>query len=142
MPTPRFDDVADVALLTDESVLERVRDLVQGAYRRQLWFMLLDEEQRQLPLLIPHDVPARPSRKHGDAVQALIALLVDEIRPGGMVVVLERPGDDRLRRGDLEWIEVIDEGCRAAGVVRRGPILAHDDGFRWIAAEDLLVGRE
>lgn len=138
MPTPRFDDVADVALLTDEAVLERVRDLVEGSYRRQVWFMLLDEEQRQLPVLIPHDVPARPSARHGRAVQKLIALLADEIRLGCIVVVLERPGGDTLRRGDRDWFAVVDEGCRAAGVVRRGPILAHDDGFRWIAAEDLL----
>ncbi len=140
MPTPRYDDVADVSLATDEALLDRVRDLVEGAYRRQLWFMFLDEEQRQLPVLIPHDVPSRPSREHGEAVHAFIAHLVDGIRPAGIVVVLERPGPDDLRRGDREWFAVVDDACRVAGVVRRGPILAHDDGFRWIAGEDLLVG--
>jgi hypothetical protein len=139
MPTSRFDDVADVSLATDEALLERVRDLVEGAYRRQLWLMFLDDEHRQLPIVIPHDVPDRPHRVHRDGFRPFIARLVDEIRPAGIVIVLERPGNDTLRRGDREWFAVVDEACRATGVVRRGPILAHEDGFRWIADEDFRV---
>lgn len=139
MPISPFDDVADVALATDEALLERVRDLVEGAYRRQLWLMFLDEQHRQLPVVIPHDVPSGPNRAHRTGFRPFIAQLVDEIRPGSIVAVLERPGPDIVRRGDREWFAVVDDACRAAGVERRGPILAHDDGFRWIASEDLLV---
>jgi hypothetical protein len=138
MPISPFDEVADVALDTDEALLGRVRDLVEGAYRQQLWFMFLDEDDRQLPLLVPLDVPDRP--EHSDPLGPFLVALVDEVRPRSFVVVLERPGPDELTRGDREWFAVVDNACRAAGVVRRGPILAHDDGFRWIAAEDLLVG--
>jgi hypothetical protein len=138
MPISPFDDVADVSLATDEALLERVSDLVEGAYRRQLWFMFLDDHDCQLPILVPFDVPERPHEHHRDRLDPFVAALVDDVRPRRIVVVLERPGDDELTRGDREWFAVVDRACRAAGVERRGPILAHDDGFRWIAAEDLL----
>jgi hypothetical protein len=138
MSTPRFEDIADVSLADDEVLLERVRDLVAGAYRRQLWLLFLDDEHRQLPIVLPHDVPGSPNRGHRTGFRPFIAGLVGELRPASIVVVLERPGRDELKRGDREWFAVVDDACRAAGVVRRGPILAHDDGFRWIAAEDLL----
>ncbi len=142
MPTSRFEDVAHASLADDEALLKRIRDVVEGAYRRQLWLMFLDDEHRQLPIVIPHDVPSNPNRGHHTGFRPFIAGLVEELRPASVVVVLERPGTDDLRRGDREWFAVVDDACRAAGVVRRGPILAHDDGFRWIAAEDLLVGGE
>lgn len=138
MPISPFDDVADVSLVTDEALLQRVRDLVEGVYRRQLWFMFLDDDDRQLPLVVPFDVPVRPGEGHRDSLGLFVATLVSDVRPHCIVVVLERPGDDFLTRGDREWFAVVDHACRAAGVARRGPILAHDDGFRWIAAEDLL----
>lgn len=138
MPTSRFEDIAHVSLAADEVLLDRVRDIVEGAFRRQLWLMFLDEEHRQLPIVIPHDVPGSPNRSHRTGFRPFIAELVDEIRPTSIVAVLERPGPDIVRRGDREWFAVVDDACRAAGVVPRGPILAHDDGFRWIAAEDLL----
>jgi hypothetical protein len=138
MPISPFDDVADVSLATDEALLERVRDLVEGAYRQQLWFMFLDDDDRQLPILVPLDVPDRPGEEHSDPLNPFVAALVDEVRPRSIVVVLERPGPDWLTVSDREWFAVVERACRAAGVVRRGPILAHDDGFRWIASEDLL----
>jgi hypothetical protein len=138
MPISPFDDVADVSLSTDEALLERVRDLVEGAYRQQLWFMFLDEEDRQLPLLVPLDVPDRPREEHSDPLAPFVASLVEEVRPRSVVVVLERPASDELTLGDREWLDVADHACRSAGVVRRGPILAHDEGFRWIAPDDLL----
>jgi hypothetical protein len=139
MPTFRFDDVADVSLCSDEQVLERVRGLVEGAYRRQLWLMFLDDRECQLPILMPHDVPSGPNRGHRARFRPFIAELVDAIGPSSIVVVLERPGPDMLRRGDLEWFAVLGDACRASGVRLRGPILAHDTGFRWVAADDLLV---
>lgn len=138
MPISPFDDVADVSLASDEALLERVRDLVEGAYRQQLWFMFLDERDRQVPLLIPFDVPDRPDKEHRDRLDPFVAHLVDEVHPRSIVVVLERPGPDWLTPSDREWFAVVDRACRAVGVVRRGPILAHDEGFRWIASEDLL----
>jgi hypothetical protein len=134
-----YDDVADVALVADEMLLDRVRDLVEGAYRRQLWLMFLDEQHRQLPLLIPHDVPSTPNRAQRTGFRAFIRDLVAQIHPASIAVVLERPGPDTVRSGDRAWFALVDDACRAAGVVLRGPILAHDDGFRWVATEDFWV---
>lgn len=142
MPTSPFDDVADVCLTTDELVLQRVRDLVEGAYRRQLWLMFLDERDCQLPIVMPHDVPSGPNRAHRSGFRPFIAELVGEIQPSSIIVVLERPGPDTVRRGDRAWFAVLDDACRAAGVRLRGPVLAHDTGFRWVATEDFLVDSE
>lgn len=139
MPISRFDDVADVSLADDEALLARVRDLVEGAYRRQLWFMLLDDENRQLPVLIPHDVPRAPTLRYPEALSSLLTGLVEEVRPGAIVVVLERPGSDILTSADRAWFALVQDAVREAGAGMRGPILAHDDGFRWVAAEDFLV---
>lgn len=140
MPISRFDDVADIALTTDDLVLDRVRLLVEGAYRQQLWLMFLDERHRQLPILMPHDVPSAPGREYRSGLRAFIADLVDEIQPSSIIVVLERPGPDIVRRGDRDWFALLADACRSAGVRLRGPVLAHDRGFRWVAAEDYLVG--
>lgn len=137
-----FDDIADVSLTTDELVLGRVRDLVEGAYRRQLWLMFLDEHDCQLPIILPHDVPSAPNRTHRSGFRPFIAGLVEELRPASIVVVLERPGSDTVRRGDREWFAVLDDACRASGVRRRGPVLVCDAGFRWVAADDLLDVRQ
>lgn len=139
MPISRFDDVADTALTTDDLVLDRVRSLVEGAYRQQLWLMFLDERHCQLPILMPHDVPSAPNRGHRAGFRTFIAHLVDEIRPSSIIVVLERPGPDLVRRGDRAWFALVDDACRAAAVRLRGPVLAHDHGFRWIAVEDYLA---
>lgn len=95
MSVPPFDDVADVSLASDEAVLERVRDLVEGAYRQQLWFLFLDE----------HD---RPGEEHADPLGPFVSSLVDEVAPYSVVVVLERPGGDELTIGDREWFAVED----------------------------------
>lgn len=141
MPTPRFDDVADISLTTDELLLDRIRELVGGAYRRQLWFMLLDDDDRQLPVLIPLDVPERPEPEHRVGFLPLLTGLVEELAVGSVAVILERPGPDTLSAGDRAWFAVLADASRGAGLRMRGPVLAHDHGFRWIAAEDFLEGR-
>mgnify|MGYP001260793952 CR=1 FL=1 len=136
MTYPRFDDVADVPLITDEHVLARVSTLVEGAYRRQLWLMFLDADQRQLPIVIPHDVPGSPSAEARREFPGFLQALVHELGAAAVVVVLERSGSDTLRRGDRDWFAVLADACAAAAVPLRGPVLCCDDGFRWIASED------
>lgn len=138
MPIPRFDDIAHIALVSDDVLLERVRSLVIHAHRRQLWLMFLDARHRQLPVLVPHDVPSAPNHAHRTGFRRFVRGLVDDIRPGSIVVALERPGVDVVRHGDRAWFALVDDACRAARVTMRGPILVHDRGCRWIAAEDLV----
>jgi len=138
MTTPRFDDTAEISLTSDDAVLERVRDLVEGAYRQQLWLMFLDDEARQLPVVIPHDVPDAPSAEARRDFPGFVRELVAELGAGAVVLTLERFGTDDLRPGDREWFAVVAAACRAADVRLRSPILCSDDGFRWIASEDYL----
>lgn len=142
MPTPSFDDIADIALTTDAAILERVRDLVDGAYRRQLWLMLLDDEHRQLPVVLPCDVPAAPPPVAARGVRRFVGGLSEEFDVGSVIVVLERPGAEPLTAGDRGWLRIAANACRAAGLPLRGPVMATDAGFRWIAAEDFLVSAE
>lgn len=136
MSAPRYDDIEDVPVATDEQLLDRVEDLLLGACRRQFWLLFLDERDRQLPLLIPCDVPPRPDRE--------AALLGEFIREVGrsvdaakVVTVFERRGGPTLREPDREWLRHLRDAMRDSGLSPRGPLLCFDDGVRWIAMEDL-----
>ena len=138
MTRPHFDDVSHVTLTTDEEVLARVGELVEGAYRQQLWLMFLDDDQRQLPILVPHDVPDSPGVAARRGFPRFLSALVDELDAAVVVVVLERAGSDELRSGDRAWFALLARSCRDAGVRLRGPVLCSEDGFRWVAGEDFL----
>lgn len=141
MAPPRFDDISHVTLDADEEVLARVADLVEGAYRQQLWLMFLDERQCQLPIVIPHDVPDSPSASARRDFPHFLSGLVDELEAAAVVVVLERPGSDELRPGDRAWFALLARSCRDCGARLRGPVLCSDGGFRWVAGEDFLEAR-
>ena len=119
MPTPRLpsaDELPNLPLRTDEALLERVRALVQPALRRQLWFLLLDERDCQLPVLLPMDIPARPAPGEtggiADFAEALAEFL-DAVAAAGaaasLVIVYERPGPAELRTADGVWFRFLGE---------------------------------
>lgn len=126
-------------LTTDEQVLTRVLDLIQHAIRRQIWLMFLDEDQRQLPLLMPSYVPRHPESGAVGPFGEFLGSLFEEVDASSMVIIFERIGSDTLGEGDREWFRLIHAACVAEGIPLRGPILAHDGGVRWIATEDYLV---
>lgn len=139
--TPQsYEDVRDVALISDENVLERVTDLIEHALRRQVWLMFLDDEARQLPLLMPSYVPRRPQRNALEPFAEFIGGLFEEAAAASMVIVYERVGSDTISEGDREWLRLIHSACLAEGIPLRGPLLAHNGGVRWVAAEDYLLG--
>jgi hypothetical protein len=132
MTMPRFEDVRNVPLTTDADLMERVEHLLDGAIRRQLWFMFLDERDRQSPMLIPiDDVPDRPdpaSTTFGD----LLRDVVDALEARSVVAILERPGTSKVTADDRAWARHLRGECAAAGIRLRGPILCHSDGLRWL----------
>lgn len=138
-PQP-YEDVRDIALISDEDVLDRVTDLIDRAFRRQIWLMFLDDESRQLPLLMPSYVPRRPGKHALEPFAEFIGGLFEEVAAASMVIVYERPGSDPISQGDREWLRLIHAACRAESIPLRGPLLAHNRGVRWIATEDYLVG--
>jgi hypothetical protein len=128
-----------VPLTTDADVLERVQSLIGHGIRRQFWLMFLDEEHRQLPLLMPTDLPRRPRRDDAHRFGEFLSDLVEVVEASAVVLTYERPSSDELTETDLAWLRLARSGCRLAGVALRGPLLAHRTGVRWIAADDLGV---
>jgi hypothetical protein len=136
MTIPKFDDVRDERLSNDEDVLQRVSALLQRAVRRQLWLMFLDEESRQLPVIMPSYVPRSPSEGHRAHFASFVGILTEDVEADSAVIVYERRGSDELRAADRRWLRFIATACAEAAVPLRGPLLLHDDGVRWIAPED------
>ena len=137
-PQP-YEDVREIPLTTDDQVLTRVADLIQHAIRRQVWLMFLDEEQRQLPLLMPSYVPRHPEPDAVGPFGEFLGHLFEEVDASSMVIIFERIGSDTLSESDREWFRLIHAACQAENIPLRGPILAHDGGVRWIATEDYLI---
>jgi len=140
MKPPHYDTVRDLALTTDELLLERVRVLLDDGYRRQLWLMFLDHNDRQLPLIMPTDIPKRP--RPGDTLGfgEFLRALNDDVEATTIVITLERRGSDRITEIDAEWFRLVRESCLYAELPLRGPLLCHSEGVRWVATEDYAMG--
>ncbi|MBD8058815.1 hypothetical protein IC607_07525 [Cellulomonas sp. JH27-2] len=87
-----------------------------------LWALLVDEDDRTLPVVIPlDDTPARPDAVLASDLVAALALILAERAPGGGLVfaVVRRAGGDRgtVERG---WEQVLAQACEAQGVRLRG----------------------
>lgn len=124
-------------LITDEDVLGRVSALVQRAHRRQFWFMFLDAEDRQLPVLPMMGVRARPDDLTARHLPDHLCMSMNETGAEQLIVVYERPGRAQLTVSDREWLRLVAAGCEVHEIVLRGPLLAYTHGVRWIAPEDL-----
>ena len=136
MTIPKFDDVRDDRLVTDEQVLQRVASLLERAVRRQLWLLFLDEQQRQLPVIMPSYVPRSPDDGELERFAGFLGVLFEDVDAEALIVVYERRGRDELSEPDRRWLRFVDAACRAAAVPVRGPLLLHDRGVRWLIEED------
>jgi hypothetical protein len=122
-------------LTSDELIHERVSDLVGRAISRQLWLMFLDENDAQLPLLVPvSDLPSAPPIE----IASLIIGTADAVGARGIIVVLERYGDESLTAADRAWARHIHLCCAEAPARLRGILLSHARGVRWVAPDDYL----
>jgi hypothetical protein len=139
MKIPSYEETYEHPLTTDEHVLERVQLLVRTAMRRQLWFMFLDAEQRQLPLLMPTDVPANPNGSDPGHLARFVHDTTDTVGAESIVVALERRGSDQITDDDRAWFRLVREACAQLELPMRGPVLVHTRGVRWVAAEDYAL---
>lgn len=130
-----YDQAALEPLTTDALIQQRVTDLVGRAVRRQLWLFFLDDNEVQLPVILPlDDLPARPSPDN----PLPFADLAESYGASAIVAVLERYGDDEITDVDIAWARALHAAC--LGRVRlRGVLLSHRRGIRWIAEEDYLL---
>jgi hypothetical protein len=138
MPTPpRFEDVRDDRLTSDEHILTRVSALLDRAVRRQLWLMFLDDEGRQLPAIMPSYIARRPPVTDRDPFGSFLGVLAEDLEAAQVIVIYERRGSGELKPADVEWLRFIRRACDERGVNVRGPLLLSDEGVRWIARDDL-----
>ncbi|MDM4762651.1 hypothetical protein QT381_06490 [Galbitalea sp. SE-J8] len=136
MTIPRYDDTIDSPLRTGENILDRVHDLIGPACRAQTWFLFVDDDDVQLPLLIPiDDVPEDAAV---DATGAAMASLCDAAGAAAMIVVIESPGTHELTDADRAWARVVRDAALAVDVELRALLLSHDHGVRALAPDDLL----
>ena len=98
--TLHFDDVSAMALETDDEIVARVRELVRNAIRHQVWLMFLNAERRQLPVIMPTDVPPAPDEDDPSRIGAFIRELAAELEASTVVVTYERVGGDQLTDAD------------------------------------------
>jgi len=138
MTIPRYDDVRFDPLRTDEEVLERASLLLGHALRRQLWLMFLDEDERQLPVLMPSYLPRRPRAEHRDNLGRLFGVLCEDADADSLIVAYERRGPAELTDADRAWLATVHTGCADAAIPLRALLLVHDGGVRWVALDDLL----
>jgi hypothetical protein len=139
MTTISFSD-SRIPLWTDTLIERRVRDLVGPAQTRQLWLMFLDENEVQLPLLIPiDDLPQRPRDEDTRGVVANVMNVMEEIGAVKLMVVWERYGPAHLSEDDTRWMQSFAKACGAVRLPLRAMLLSHRKGVRWIGADDYVM---
>jgi hypothetical protein len=133
-------EFSSAAPLPDDALLERVGALVGPATaEHQLWIMLVDGDQRQLPTLLPiSGLPPTPDRRGMYALERLLGGLRPELHtaagPGSAFFVLERcSGGDAPGAADREWRDALWVACRHAEVTPRGVFLSTAGGVRRMA---------
>ncbi len=138
-------DATRLPITTDHDIEERVAGLLQRAIRRQWWTLYLDDDDLQRPVVMP--MPGYPAHPHepcgdeGTAAEVLanrLASVVAAIGAAKVIFVWERPGDDEFTAGDRAWAGALSAACRDAGVAVRAQLILHDNGVRWIAAEEYV----
>lgn len=135
----RYEDTREHPLSTDENVLDRAKLLLGTALRRQLWFMFLDRDDIQLPLLMPTDVPRRPENADAGQLARFIRGVIDESDAATIIAALERRGSDEVTDDDRAWLQLVRDACAMIELPLRGPLLCHTRGVRWVAAEDYAI---
>ncbi|WP_346232301.1 hypothetical protein [Parafrigoribacterium mesophilum] len=136
MKPPNYEETRLQPLATDALVQERVADLIGRAIQHQLWFLFVDDQQVQLPLVIPMgELPNRPDAFLGTVAANLREAMGVE-GASAVIVVLERYADAGLTSADREWALAIHTELEQAGVTMRAILLSHRHGVRWIAQDD------
>jgi hypothetical protein len=112
--------------------------MLESAIRRQVWLMFLDDDDRQLPIIMPTDVPRLPEPDDDVRVGAFLRDVGDDLRAQSVILVFERRGGPELSASDLEWLRVLRRACVESGMPFRGPYLCHRQGVSTVPVDDLL----
>ncbi|PWC06043.1 hypothetical protein [Mycetocola zhujimingii] len=124
---------------TDELIEQRVSALIGRASRRQLWLLFLDDDDIQLPMLVPiDDFPVQPRPADVHALATGVAAIMESAGAVRVILVWERYAGADLSQLDRAWARQLSAECAAAGVPVRAQLLSHKRGVRWIAPDDYL----
>ena len=138
--TINYSTAREHPLVTDELIEQRVSDLVGRACRRQLWLLFLDENDVQLPLLMPtDDFATRPDPAYVEALVRGIKAVMETAGAVQLIVVWERYSGPELTPLDKAWARDVGAGCAREGVLVRAQLLSYKRGVRWIAPDDYLA---
>ena len=136
-----YDEAIAVPLETDALIEQRVADLIGRANRRQLWLLFLDDQQVQLPVIIPIDaLPSAPPSGPDEAatLAEMLKATVDAAAAASVIIVVERFGPPALTPSDVAWARALHDACDAVAVPLRAILLSHRAGVRWVAQDDYL----
>lgn len=138
MTPPAFDEARDSPLSSDDDILDRLDMLIDTALCRQVWFMFLDGDDRQLPVIMPMFVPERPHRSDARRFGNLIRRSGAEMDAATAVITYERRDDAALSPADRLWLSTLRAACLESGLGFRGPYLCHRDGIDVVPPDDYL----
>lgn len=126
-PSEMLEDAAPVTTVAQAQ--DRVAALVGPAIARKIWFMMLDRDGVQMPVLVPlDDIPPYPEPGELGPFADSLGTLLRELAPGGSTILtLERPGTAELTVHDRAWATELRASVGAATRVL-AMFLAHDDG--------------
>lgn len=140
----------DRALATDEALHWTLEMLLKRANQRQVWLIMLDEDNCVAgPLMPMSDHPMDPEERiEADDLGWVTfsrALLVRSATicamAGGheLVFVWERPGTQRLSASDVAWAKAAAREAAAGDVPSiRAQFVLHDGGLRQFRPDDLV----
>lgn len=124
-------------LTTDAAIEDRTLNLIGTAGSRQLWLMMLDAHDQQLPVVIPlDDLPRLPNTASTDALIGRAAAILAQAGGCQLVLVWERPGRGRLLPHDTAWARAVAENCARRGLRLRAQLLSHTRGVALLAPAD------
>lgn len=136
MAKPHFNDVRDTPLTTDAELVPFLQTLLEGAYRRQVWVMLLDEHSKPMPVAIPTAVPKEPDPEDVEGFADFMRCAALDVARSTLVVTFERPGPSHPVERDLRWLKLLREACAETGVGFRGPFLLLGNEVRQVPPDD------
>ncbi len=118
-------------ICTDDEVLQHVTGLIGPAYRRQLWLMFLDADDRALPVLLPIEAyPQRPTYPQLEKIASAIAGLMDDLDAASVLLAWERPGSSESTPDERLWAAALGIACEVRERSVRAQLLASRDGVR------------
>jgi hypothetical protein len=138
MSIPNYDDSYEIELTSDADLLDRVSALLQRANTRQVWLMFLDDEHRQLPLLMPSYVPRVPGERETARLGGFFRELSTEVGATTIVPTYERRGRADLTDTDQVWLQTLHNACVESSLGFRGPLLCHSTGVRWVPLDEYI----